>query len=158
LVAPTTPKVDAAPPRPPQGRLHCAAHQPRSGDIHGQRVVEFLGLDLSNRTADVDSGVVDQDVDPTPAINHLRHYLLDLIGIGHVTDQAYDTPPRQFGNRGSPSLKHIGSAARQYHIRPRPRQRLTDGGAKTAGATGHDGNAAIEAEEVERVAYAWTSV
>jgi hypothetical protein len=63
--------------------------------------------------------------------------------VGNVADQADNPPPGQFGDSGSRSFKHIGSAAGQYHFCPRPRQGLTDCGSETARATSHDGNSAI---------------
>ena len=130
---------------------HSAAalgHRPRDALRHEERPFQVRGddrvpvalLHLQERGLVVDAGVVDEDVDPRPALERRRDDALDVLGDGDVGRVRESAPAEDDG-----LLEGLEGAAHAHDVGALGGETLGDGAPDSAAGAGHDHALAVEA-------------
>ena len=126
-----------------------AAQAEDAGEIDLEDVVPVVVAMRGGRLTADQPGVVDQDVDPAERRERLGHQAVGRRAIGEVGGEGDRAAAGALGNRvgggrGRPFARV------QHDLGARAGERDRHAGAESAGRAGHERDAAVEAEAIER--------
>ena len=119
------------------------AHQERTDEVCVDHTPPFRGREVGERFADVEAGVVHQDVELSETRRNRRRELVHVSLTGHIGHENFGTPVV-----GAHFLRHppelVTTSRYQCHLGAGGRQGERDRLAEALARTGHQGYPALE--------------
>ena len=129
------------------------AREQRNGPLRFVSITasEVVLRQILDRAADIDAGVVDQDVDGTELGLDLRGQSLDVARSGHVRHERLGPPSGRRRDRRPPPADSSRASARRGDVGAGLGQRRRHGHAEPARAAGDERDLAVETEGLENM-------